>query len=102
MREASSDQFVAEALSPRKFAALLQSSNKLEKSFTSTMDQERNKAGSNGIAPEKSEETITPRQPKKRFVGRRQIAENTASGGIDSPAIEGNSVQGFNSMLARV
>jgi hypothetical protein len=58
------------------------------------MDRERNKSEVDGVASEKLEETVTSRQPKKRFVGRRQIAENTARGSGDSPAIDGSSVQG--------
>lgn len=37
-----------------------------------------------------------PRQPKKRFVGRRQAAENAANGNGDSSAIEDSSaIQGI-------
>lgn len=59
------------------------------------MDQERDKHEFDGLAPEKPEGTVISRQPKKRFVGRRQIAESVAKDSRDSPAIEGSGVQGF-------
>ncbi len=38
-----------------------------------------------------------PRQPKKRFVGRRQAAENAAKGSDESAAIEDSSaIQGIS------
>ena len=59
------------------------------------MDREQNIAIADGLALEKPEVIVTSRQPKKRFVGRRQIAENAARGSRDSPAVEGSTVQGI-------
>ena len=48
-----------------------------------------------GVADIQAEEVSQPRQPKKRFVGRRQAAENAAKNGSslgieDSGAIQGS------------
>ena len=52
--------------------------------------------GNLGIAAdlEVNQEPVVQRQPKKRFVGRRQAAENAAKGGVSDGASIENAVQG--------
>lgn len=51
--------------------------------------------GNLGIAAdlEENQEPVVQRQPKKRFVGRRQAAENAVKGASSETSIE-NAVQG--------
>jgi len=53
--------------------------------------------GNLGVAAdlEENQEPVVQRQPKKRFVGRRQAAELAANGPSSGPSIE-NAVQGMS------
>lgn len=51
-----------------------------------------------GVADIQAEEVSQPRQPKKRFVGRRQAAENAAKNGASLGIEDSGAIQGMKSL----